>query len=256
MASGNVQDPIASALHGLNMQGLSSLVALTWAGFAPVETTSKPAKLICSDGHAYWVKSSVQDGLIAELVAGRIAAYLNAGPDANVIIVDEALGAYLTPPDSGYMVGIRDVSDAVNARDVHTLGVPHLLGMIDGASMARVIAFQTWLGILDNQLMILPDGTVVSIDHGACFDERSMLNPMMVRFVPGVYFGVAKKREYLEPVIRQIEAFTIDNLITAVSRVPEDVRWNSSPDRCVKIIRFLEARKTQVRAVLEGWLSA
>ena len=256
MASGNVQDPIASALRGLNMQGLSPLMALTWAGFAPVETAFRPAKLICSDGNAYWVKSDVQDGLIAELVAGRIAACLGAGPDANVIFVDESLGSYLTPPAFGYAVGIQDVSNAVNARDVHTLGVPHLLGMLDGASMARVVAFQTWLGILDNQLMILPDGRVVSIDHGACFDDRSMLNPMTVRVVPGVYYGVAKNQEFLEPVISQIEAFSMDKLITAASRVPDEPRWNGSFDRCVKIVNFLDARKSQVRAVLEGWLSA
>ncbi len=95
---------------------------------------------------------------------------------------------------SGIVVGIEHVPESVNSK-----GVRKLLdrgdfdpSKVDSASRARVVAFQSWVGVGDVQVLIkLTDGTVFSIDHGECFGATSPLsNPTLtvatIEGVPGM----------------------------------------------------------------------
>jgi hypothetical protein len=58
----------------LDAQGVEQLLALAYAGPPRAGSHSTPHAFVCSDGKTYWVKRSAQQGLVAELVAGRVAA--------------------------------------------------------------------------------------------------------------------------------------------------------------------------------------
>src|SRR5690242_15551701 len=102
-------------IAALDRQGYTVLEALTPGTGQSLETYSKPCTFICIDGKTYWVKDNVQQGLVAELIAGRLAAKLGAGPTSKIIrVTPEAL------PDGGadgrfidLVVGSEDIPGTV-----------------------------------------------------------------------------------------------------------------------------------------------
>lgn len=89
---------------------------------------------------------------MAELVAGRLAREVGAGARAEIVrVVDEATGGRAELQHLlGVNLGTLDVPNTVNAREVQKfIGHPHQFGSdrIDSAARARVVTFQTWLGM-------------------------------------------------------------------------------------------------------------
>ena len=77
----------AAALNKLDGRGYTVLEAITDANLGQPQTYSRPNAFICVDGKTYWVKAKAQQGLVAELITGRLAARVGAGPIAKIIRV-------------------------------------------------------------------------------------------------------------------------------------------------------------------------
>ena len=253
----------ASGVSALDRPGYVVLEAITAAGKVAHDpnTFAKPMSFICIDGKTYWLKGTAQQGLVAELVAGRLAAKVGAGPGARIIRVSpEVQGTSGAQADIVHLVvGSEDVLGAVNARDLSPFMQSGQFdpGRIDPVSRARAVVFQTWIGAGDSQVLIsLTDGTVSSIDHGACFSDVSDLGDpsMIVTDIPGVAPDVGRDRQHCEPALRSIERLGDRDLLDAVSRVPAGDPWRSPVDRRTDIARWLLHRRGRLRTVIEAWL--
>lgn len=123
---------------------------------------------------------------------------------------------------------------------------------------ARVVAFQTWIGAADAQVLInLTDGTVMTIDHGACFEATaSLLDPVIVlTAIPGVPSDLGKDLLSIEGALRRIEGITDHDLIQAVTQVPSGNTWRSLVSRRTEIAEWLAHRRDRLRGVMEAWLT-
>lgn len=251
----------STALDALDQSGYTVLEALTTAPLPGSTTFSRPNAFVCVDGRTYWVKANVQQGLVAELVAGRLAALVGAGPAARVIRVTPECD----PGDGsvthlvGVVVGSEDQPGMVNARDLGPLiaGGQLQAGAIDPASRARVTVFHSWLGMGDAQVLVsLTDGKVMSIDHGDCFgaiqDSADAPTPIVVG-VPGVPDDVGKERVFIEQAVRRIEQITDNEIARAVAQVPAGGEWRSPADRRRSIGKWLSERRSLLRGVMVPW---
>lgn len=250
------------ALSALDRRGYTVLEALTHAGHSSPSTHARPNAFICIDGKTYWLKGNAQQGLVAELIAGRLAHKAAAGPVARIIrVAPEAL-----PPGGeadhleGITVGSEDQTETVNARDLQPFVASGQFqsGVVDAASRARVIAFQTWLGVGDAQVLVhLTRGTVFSIDHGDCFGTTGAdADPaVVVTGVPGVANDLGKEAAHVEAALQRIEAIADRDILEAVSCIPAGASWQSPVDRRLEIANWLAYRQGRLREVMESWLA-
>jgi len=249
-----------AALNALDRRGYVVLEAIAHAGLQSAQTHARPNAFVCIDGKTYWLKSNAQQGLVAELIAGRLAARVGAGPMAEIIrLTREAL-----PPGGiadhlmGVVVGSEDHPGTVNARDLQPFisGGTFDAGLIDPVSGARVIVFQTWLGLGDTQVLIrIADGRVLSIDHGDCFGATGTHSDptVVVTSIPGVPDNVGKEWKYVEPAVGLIETINDKVLLESVARVPGGEPWRSPVDRRIQIADWLAHRRGRLREVMRTW---
>jgi hypothetical protein len=248
-------------LDDLDGEGYTVLEALSHDRAPPKPSHATPHAFVCMGGVTFWVKAQAQHGLVAELIAGRLAARVGAGPGAMVIrVTEEAL-----PEDGsvthliGILVGTRDVPRAVNARDLQELlgaGGSLPRGGVSAQHLARVRVFQTWVGVEDGQVMLeLTNGHVHSVDHGGCFGNvNSFVDPtVVVTPIPGVEEDVGQDWSDLEHAVDDVESVTDEELVGAVAQVPIGQEWNSDPDRRLGIARWLADRRDRLRGVMRAW---
>lgn len=253
----------AEDLDTLDRRGYVVLEAVTHARPSLASSLASPNAFICIDGKTYWLKGNAQQGLVAELVAGRLAHKVSAGPLARIIrVTPEAL-----PPGGGadhlvgVVVGLEDQAETMNARDLGRFisGGHFQPGVIDGASRARVIVFQTWLGVGDAQVLVhLTRGSVISIDHGDCFGATGgQTDPVVhVTEIPGVSSNVGKEIAPVRDGVARIEALTDRDILDAVSCIPTGDLWRSPAARRLEIARWLGYRRGRLREVMEAWLAS
>jgi len=120
-----------------------------------------------------------------------------------------------------------------------------------------VVAFQTWTGAGDSQVLVsLTNGAVLSLDHGDCFGATGTLSDpvVIVTPIPGVPGDLGRDPRYVEPVVKRIEAITDTNLLEAVARVPASEPWRSPVERRGEIASWLAHRRGRLREVMEAWL--
>lgn len=251
----------SDSLAALDARGYVVLEALTPGLRSSASTHSRPHTFVCIDGKTYWVKGKpVQQGLVSELVAGRLAFKTGAGPNAKIIRV---LSGILPSDGSanhleGIGVGIEDFPNTVNSKDLDTFvksgGFDPKL--IDPASRALVIVFQTWLGIGDSQMLIdLTKGTVYSIDHADAFGSTNNLSDPtpIVTPIPGVDDKDIKENEHIEGAVSIIESVDDNSLLESVANIPSGEDWRSPPDRRLEICRWLAHRRDQIRKAMVTW---
>ena len=244
----------------MDREGYNVVDALTVAG-EPTQTHSRPCAVICIDGSTYWVKGAVQQGLVAELVAGRLAHLVGAGPSAKIIRVtpEACVGPIDLSHLHGVVVGSRDQPRMVNARDLAPLlaNGQFAPGAVEAASRARVVTFQSWLGVQDTQVMLdLSSGKVVSIDHGDCFaatGDPTQPSAVMVVDIPGVGVDVGRQEVFVADAVALIEAVTDRQLIDAVARIPSGDPWRSPTARRWEIAAWLAARRDSLRGLMSQW---
>lgn len=252
----------ADELSKLDFPGYTVVEAITHGGLPTSATHARPTAFVCLDGKTYWLKAKAQQGLVAELIAGRLAVRCQAGPLARIVRVTKE--AVESVPDAdhlqGVVVGIEDIKGAVNARDLKPFKISGEFQpeMLDAASRARVIAFQTWIGVQDNQVLIqLANGFIHSIDHGDAFGDTSAdTDPsIVVTKIPDVPDDLGKGTEDVSAAVDRIEAITDGALLQDVANVPggEDP-WRSPADRRLRIAEWLAFRRGRLREVMETWL--
>ena len=244
--------------------GYTVLEAVTGAGLTRAATHSRPNAFVCVDGRTYWVKADVQQGLVAELIAGRLADAVGAGPIARIIRVTKGAVPADRSTDHllGVVVGSTDQHGMVNARDLAPLmsSGQFQAGLIDPAWRARVVVFHTWLGMGDAQVLVsLTDGKVLSIDHGDCFGDlqepAQTPGPPVVVDIPGVPAEVGREARYVIPAVERIEGVSDAVLLDAIARVPAGDEWRGPTDRRLAIGRWLAQRRQNIRGVMAAWMT-
>jgi hypothetical protein len=125
---------------------------------------------------------------------------------------------------------------------------------LDAGSRARVITFQTWLGVEDTQILLaLQTGRLLSIDHGAwCSDPSSRTSPV-IGPTPGVPDHFARERTIVEAALERIENLKDEELLAAVAQMPEGPEWNASRDRRLALAEWLAWRRQSLREAIRRW---
>jgi hypothetical protein len=80
----------ASELAELDSNGVDNLDAIKYDRPPAQGSHASPHAFVASDGRTYWVKRQAQQGLVVELVAGRLGAAIGAAPMARVVTVRAA----------------------------------------------------------------------------------------------------------------------------------------------------------------------
>lgn len=248
-----------SALTTLDAHGYEVLDAITFEG-RRAPTHSAAHTFICIDGRTYWVKGRAQQGLVTELICGRLASRVGAGPLARIVRVtaDAAAGAGSTADHLlGVVVGIEDEKNGINIRDLATLAPTFDPRLVDAASRALVVAFQTWIGVGDTQALLnTATGRIASIDHGECFMATGAASSpqLTVLSIAGVPDNHGSDHASVDAAAARIEAVTDQHLVDAVTRIPlGDDPWKSPANRRLEIANWLAGRRGQVRKVLSQW---
>lgn len=249
-------------IHSLDARGYVVLEGLTHVKEPPQATHATPHAFLCIDGKTYWVKATAQQGLVAELILGRLGSLVDAAPSARVIrITPEALpeggkAAHL----SGVLVGLEDKAGSVNVRELQ----PYLdkgefsMDSIDHRSLGRVTAFQTWTGVGDTQVLIeLKTGRVWSIDHGDALGQTgtNQRPTVIAPPIPGVTLDPATHGDALLEGVQRIEEVTDAQLLEAVAGVPVGDPWRSPVERRFEAASWLADRRETLREVIDEWLN-
>jgi len=127
---------------------------------------------------------------------------------------------------------------------------------VDAEARARVVAYQTWVGVGDTQCMInLQNGVIVSIDHGELFSavDRPTDPALTVVDLPGLPHNHGAESQLVAAACGQIESVSDDELLDAVACIPTGAQWRSERPRRLKIAQWLAHRRGKVREVLKGW---
>lgn len=246
-------------LERLDRRGYVVLEAIKYDRSPPAGSNASPHAFVCMDGRTYWVKRTAQRGLAAELIAGRLGVRLGAAPDARIVRVGDEVAL---PGDGsanhlrGLGVGIRDQSAMENLRHLgHVLPQGQLdPAKIDVLSRARVLSFQTWLGVQDTQILVdLRNGKLLSIDHGEWGGDLSPGADPSLTSTPGVPDNALKAARPVEDALRRIRTVTDEHLLDAVARMPIGAEWNAARAHRLEIARWLRWRRDRLPGVIRAW---
>jgi len=247
-----------ATLMGFDAKGYDVLEALSPEGRS-TKTHSESHTFICVDGKTYWVKGKAQQGLVAELIGGRLAAKVGAGPTSRIIrLTPEAAKADGSQNHLlGVVVGSEDEKNVINTRDFGLLAPGDFdPKLVDPSARALVVAFQTWIGVADVQILVnLKTGRIRSIDHGDCFMATDHLTDPVLTVVPidGVPSSLGNDPTSLEAAADRIESVTDQQVVEAVARIPLGDPWKSPASRRLEIANWLAYRRSKVRDVIAKW---
>ncbi len=246
-------------LEQFDQAGYTVVDALTYVKSPAKVSAFTPHLFVCMDGRKYWIKHNAQHGLVSELVAGRLAARVEAGPEACIVRVPpEAIeGTGLPPELAGVRVGSLDVPNAVNSRDLETVGVTDLdPKKVNAADRARVVVFQSWIGAADSQVMLdMTSGRILSVDHGDVFASTGgeVTPTPVVTGMPGIDHRHGCKADFIEEAVERVESMDDDVLLRAVASVPLGENWRSERSRRLQIARWLAYRRGCLREGMKAW---
>jgi|GEM_PF-3481443 len=250
------QDSIAK----LDAKGYRPLLAHT-PGRESSASYGKPRTFVCDDGKKYWLKNGAQSGLAAELIGGRLAKTVGAGPGAQIIVVPTAA----LPTDGSAadleglaVVGLENEANTVNRTQLEGMAPDKFdRNLIDAGSRALSVAFQTWIACGDGPQFLVNTntGAVRSIDFGDCLPKVLPAGPPDLRVapIPGVSNTLGADAQSVEAAVRKIEAVTDQQILAAVAQVPDDPGWDAAIDRRLAIANWLVERRSKVREVMKSW---
>jgi hypothetical protein len=238
-------------------EGYVVLDAISHVTGPPSGSLANPHHFLAIDGKGYWIKAAAQGGLINELVGGRLASALGAGPMARILRVpNEALPADGTANHlEGVNVGLEDLPGRVNVKDLGLLGVTQLdLTNVRAEDRATVVAFHSWTGMNDAQVLVnMQSGRLSTIDFGDCFNGMTADPTLVIVDLPGLNRDHGK--DHALAAAARVEAITDDQLIAAVARIPSGGPWGPSADvdSRFKLAEHLAARRANVAKVMATW---
>jgi hypothetical protein len=255
-------EPRAARLLGLRKLDAVAINPLVARAPAPMDvslTYSVPYAFVCSDNAVWWLKPKAQQGLCVEVIAGRLAKLVGAGPGASPILVgaDAIAGQLGLIRFRGNVAGIEHRPGVESSKKLAKMmaGSNDALP-VDASSRALVIAFQTWLDVSDPQVLVnMLTGEVETHDHGETFAELKKGPParIVIARIPGVADHVGLGRAELEAAVRRIEALTESDILWAVACIPDEPGWRATFDRRLAIAEWLIKRQSRLREVLIGW---
>ena len=250
-------------LENLDGRGYQVIDVLTHGGRQSA-TFSNSNTFIGVDGKVYWVKISAQQGLVAELVAGRLAAVIGVGPPTKIVRVPAE--AIPSGGEGGHLIGLgvgaADLPGTVNTKDLAPLLGTNAFRAesIDPRARTMVTTFRTWIGATgDPQALInLQDGSVFTIDHGDCFADVANLSDPTVTIVaiPSVKDEVGKDEYSVGAAARRIKEVSDQQILDSVARMPFGGPWQSPVDRRLQIAKWLAYRRERIEEVMNKWLNA
>ena len=260
--SPHFDDPRAARhfqLRRLDAAGVNAVIARAPAPHDLQLTYSGPRAFLCSDGTIRWLKHKAQQGLLVEVIGGRLANAVAAGPSCcPVLVTSEAIAGELgLVRFRGHVAGVDHRPGAESSkRLIRLLGAAGTSLPIDSPSRAVAAAFQTWLDVSDPQVLINTlTGTVESFDHGDTFGELRKGPPsrVVIAKLPGSPSRLGFTYAELDMAVRRIEALTDLEILEAVAGVPDEPGWQASFARRLAIAEWLIKRKGRLREVLLGW---
>jgi hypothetical protein len=129
--------------------------------------------------------------------------------------------------------------------------------LIDPLERAKVVAFQTWMGAEDAQVLVdFLDRKLLSIDHGGCFAQIDRLTgrlDVVATVIPGTDPSIGRQIDLVEEAVYQIESICDQDLLEVVSCIPEGARWDAGIDRRLAIGAWLAHRRDHLRPALMEW---
>ena len=259
----------AHALDALDREGWGAYLAVDYVHAPKQSSLAYPHAFVCDDGETYWVKrfrhssfvagqreAGAQQGLLAELVAGRLGHQLVASSAAAVVNVptslrrddgsiDHLLGVGVGLEDQDGMENLRYLADQMPSGALAT-------ATLDLPSVARVIVFHSWIGAADAQIMIdLRAGRVMSVDHGDYAAFQSDTPSVVV--APDLPPNLTRDAQVIEPEVERIEALTDEQILAAVSRVPAAAEWRADRQRRVALAEALGLRRDRLGSAMSQW---
>lgn len=255
LSAGSSRSEFRATLERLDSHGMSWV----WAQ-APVSLQqqggryARPRAYLCSDSTVCWVKERSQAGLASELIANRLAFTLGIGPRPKIVRMDAILNAF---DENEYTVGTENVPSVISSKELVEARTQLAPGTVHLPTLAHVSVFQSWIDVVDNQVLIsLADGRVHSYDHGDTF--RSLLpgRPrMIVPAIPGVQLRWADLRIPAMDMAGRIASLGTLEILEAVARMPIAAHWQSTLDRRMSIARWLVKRQPFILAEVDRWTS-
>lgn len=230
------------------------IAAIAYAGPTGYRTYAPPHRFVGTDARTYLVKPRAQEGLGAELIAGRIGAFL--GIAAETIVME--IGAASLPRNgsldhfSGPQLAMRELEPVFNNEELVAYGMSPLRDQVDWDSWSLVLCFQSWLYVRDAQAVLRwTDGKVFSVDHGNCFFELAK-GPTTGVVAPSLHSvsGTRFDASRLHAAVREIELIPEQILLELVSNVPDGDNWRMPIERRLRIAEWLLRRQPSVRDVL------
>ncbi len=246
--------PTEDSLAAHDAEGYAVINALAHEKAAPIPSShASPHCFACDDGAFYWVKRSAQQGLGCELISGRLAALVGAGPGA--VIVD--VPATSLPNDGsanhllGLGVGFSDQPGTINTKECQQLtGNPIDAATVDSARHALVAVFYSWIGVGDAQALIdLSTGRLYGIDYGDSLPDPHAITPPVQSAIAGMPGGSHSQAD-LDSAIATVEAVTNADLLQAVARMPTAPDWQADSQTRCQVARWLANRRDSLRSAL------
>ena len=209
----------------------------------------RPIPYYCSNERVYWTKTKAQTGLSSELIGNRLAHQLDVGPATSIIRIDPFLSVV---GDSTRAVGTEDLSHVIPSKGLD-LGATPIKVSLD--SRARVLVFQSWIDLADEQVLIrTTDGRVYSYDHGEAFRFIPPGPPRIVLAdIGGLRLDWAASYTAGLEMVSAIEALSDHDILVAVAGIPDELGWNALFDRRLAIARWLMKRRDALRNEYNKW---
>ena len=223
---------------------------------------AEPHAFVCSGGDTYWLKGRAQNGLSVELIAGRLAHRVDAGPITRIVYLPtEALPSNgVADHLAGLVVGFLAEPNMHNTKHLAffiTQGILFPVGSIDPLDYVLAMALRAWIGCGDPQaLLSATSGRLRSVDYGDAFNPAVMAAPMALQSIPipGVATDLGKTTHVVDQVIARFLSVTDEALLLAVSQVPAGPAWGLTLDERYLIAQALAKRRDAMKEVLYQWL--
>lgn len=220
-------------------------------------TFARPIAYLCSDEQIYWTKKRSQTGLCSELIANRLAYHLGVGPKTSIVRIDSFL--MQRGSDSARAVGTINLTSVAASKEIEAAVGSGTLdpASVDPHSRAGAAVFQSWIDIIDEQVLIGIDGRVFSYDHGDAFRWMLPGPPrMVVASIPGTRLDWSASAASAIAMVDKIEAMTPVEVLEAVARIPDEPAWQGMFHRRLEIARWLIKRRELLREEVMKWTRA